>query len=110
MPDLDRNTWLLIGGAFVAFLLLVFVFASRRGRDQAEQAQKNRRGQTLRMSVTVVLVALIAGFAFSNTETVEIDWILTTTRAPMVVVIALSGGVGFLAGLLAWSRGRSPAT
>lgn len=107
MPDLERNTWLLIGGALVALLLLVFAVASRRGKDQAERVQRIRRGQTLRIGLIIALVALMVGFALSNTATVEIDWIFIRTRAPMVVVIALSGGVGFLAGLLASNRARS---
>lgn len=107
MPDLDRNTWLLVGGALVALLLLVFTFAARLGRDRADNEQRIRRGQTLRVGLIVALLALILGFALANTGDVEIDWVLTTTRAPMVVVIALSGGVGFLAGLLAAYRSQS---
>lgn len=110
MPDLDRNTWLLIGGAAVLVIALVFVVATRRGREQVQQEMKVRRSQSLRVGLVVLLLALIVGFAVANTEMVEIDWVVTATRAPMVVVIAVSGGVGFLAGVLVSYRSRSTQT
>jgi uncharacterized integral membrane protein len=106
MPDLDRTTWLLIAAAAVVVVLLAIVIANRRGRERVEDEIRVRRSQTLRVGFVLILLALIVGFAVANTATVEIDWIATTTRAPMVVVIAVSGGVGFLAGILATYRSR----
>lgn len=108
MPDLDRNTWLLLGAAAVVVIVLVVVIANRRGRERVEDEIRVRRSQTLRIGFVLVLLAIIVGFALANTDTVEIDWIATTTRAPMVIVIAVSGGVGFLAGVLATYRTRAP--
>ena len=107
MPDFDRNTWLLIAGAAVALVALAVVVAARRGREQSETEYRVRRSQTLRIGFVLVLIASIVGFALSNTETVRIDWIVTVTRAPMVVVIALSGLVGFVAGVLVTYRSRA---
>jgi uncharacterized integral membrane protein len=43
--------------------------------------------------------------ALANQIDVEVDWLFDTTEGPLVVVIAISAGLGFLLGVLvAWRR------
>lgn len=104
MPDFDTSIWMLIGAGALVLVGLVIAIASRRGREQVEQEHKIRRSQTLRVTLVVVLLALIVVFAVANSHTVGIDWVFAETRAPMVLVIALSGAAGFLIGALVASR------
>jgi uncharacterized integral membrane protein len=106
MPDFNLQTWILIGVAGLIVIGLIITFASRAGRKQQEHEQKIRRSQTVRITLVVVLLGLIVLFAVANSHTVGIDWVVTETRAPMVLVIGLSAGVGFLVGALVASRHR----
>lgn len=64
-----------------------------------------RTRQTIRLVVVLVVVVLLAVWAFSNTDDVDVDWLVTTTSGPLVVVIIASAAIGFLLGLLvAWRR------
>lgn len=101
MPEFSLQMWILIGAAGLLVIGLVIAVASRSGR---EQEQRIRRSQTLRVISIVALLGLIVAFAMANSDTVGIDWVFTTTEAPMVLVIALSGGIGFLIGALVASR------
>lgn len=108
MPELSLQIWILLGAGALLIVVLIAAIASRTGRRQQEeehrQEQQVRRSQTLRVISIVVLLAVIATFAVFNAGNVSIDWIFTETDAPMVVVIALSGGIGFLLGALVASR------
>lgn len=108
MPELSTQTWILLGAGALLVVVLIAVIAARAGRQRQEeehrQEQQVRRSQTLRVVSIVVLLALIATFAVVNGDNVSIDWIFTETNAPMVVVIALSGAIGFLLGALVASR------
>lgn len=104
MPQLS---WLLVVAAIVVIALVLVGSARRRGREQAVQEQQIRRRQTWRVVSAIVLLGLIVLFAVVNSHTVEIDWLVATTRAPMIVVIALSGAGGLLIGALIANRGRS---
>lgn len=104
MPDLDASIWMLIGAGALALMGLFIAIASRRGREQVEQEHKIRRSQTLRVTLVVVLLALIVVFAVANSHTVGVDWVFAETRAPMVLVITLSGAAGFLIGALVTAR------
>lgn len=101
MPDFSLQTWILIGAAALLVIGLIIAIASRSER---EQEQKIRRSQTLRVISIVVLLGLIVAFAVANANTVSVDWVFARTNAPMVLVIALSGGIGFLLGALVASR------
>jgi uncharacterized integral membrane protein len=51
------------------------------------------------------IVAAIAGglavlFAVLNLQRVQMDWIVTSTRTPLIIVIVLFAALGFLAGFL----------
>lgn len=104
MPDFDASIWILIGAGALTLIGLVVAVASRSGRERVEQEHKIRRSQTLRVTLVVVLLALIVAFAVANSHTVGIDWVFAETQAPMVLVITLSGAAGFLIGALVTSR------
>lgn len=110
MSELGWTEWILIGAGALLLVGLIVAIATRSGREQQQEEQRHeqeiRRSQTLRVVSIVVLLALIVSFAIANAHTVSIDWVFTQTDAPMVLVIALSGGVGFLVGALVASRRR----
>jgi uncharacterized integral membrane protein len=41
-----------------------------------------------------------------NLQRVQMDWIVTSTRTPLIVVIVLFAGLGFLSGRFAGYRRR----
>lgn len=108
MPELSLQMWILIGAAALLVVGLIVALAARAGRQQQEEEQRQeqqiRRSQTLRVVSIVILLAAIVIFAVANADTVSIDWVFAQTNAPMVLVIALSGGIGFLIGALVASR------
>jgi uncharacterized integral membrane protein len=59
-----------------------------------------------------VIGALVAVFAVLNSQSVSVDWIGTTTKTPLIVVILLFLMIGFVAGVLysrrAGGRKRRP--
>lgn len=108
MPDLSLEIWILIGAAGLLVVGLVVAMAARAGRQQQEeehhQEQQIRRSQTLRVVSIVILLAVMVTFAVANADNVSIDWVFAETDAPMVLVILLSSGIGFLVGALVASR------
>ena len=82
------------------------------GRQQtsAEDVSRNaraRRNATARLLAGATLAALLVVFAALNSQTVRINWIVTTTSAPMIVVIVVCGLIGAaIAWLFAWRRRR----
>jgi uncharacterized integral membrane protein len=61
--------------------------------------------------VAAVLAGLLILFAALNSQSVTVHWIVTTTSAPLFVVIAGCGLVGFAAGYLTarhTARARRP--
>jgi uncharacterized integral membrane protein len=74
--------------------------------DDSTEKQIRAR-QTVRILAIVVLAGILALWAFANTDEVDVDWLVTTTSGPLVVVIAISALIGFLLGAVAtWRQGR----
>jgi uncharacterized integral membrane protein len=67
-------------------------------RTPERRAKKGgmQRSERVRLVLTALIAALIAAFALLNLDKVEVNWIITTGRAPLIVVIALSFGAGIL--------------
>lgn len=76
--------------------------------DVDQRTEKRIRAkQTLRILVFVLVAGILALWAFANTDEVAVDWLVDTTRGPLVVVIAISALLGFLLGAVAtWRQGR----
>lgn len=62
--------------------------------------------QAIRAGIMLVLVAVLAWWAAANNNDVEVDWLVETTDAPLVIVILISAAIGFAAGLLVRWRHR----
>lgn len=74
--------------------------------DQGTE-KRIRAKQTARILLFVVVAGVLVLWAFANTDEVAVDWLVDTTRGPLVVVIGISALLGFLLGAVAtWRQGR----
>ena len=73
---------------------------------EAKPAATSKRKLSSRTTVAAILGGLIALFAVFNSQTVEINWIVTATHTPLIVVIAVCGLLGFAVG---WMLARRAA-
>ena len=66
-----------------------------RQRQGATSPRRRRTsGELVRLGLAAVVGGLIAAFTFLNTQQVSVNWIVTTTKTPLIVVILLSLVVG----------------
>ena len=56
--------------------------------------------------LAAVIGGLVAVFAVLNAQSVEVNWIASSTRTPLIVVIVLFLLIGFVAGVLSGRRRR----
>jgi len=63
-----------------------------------------RAGQTIRVIVWLVVVAVVVVFALVNTKKVDVDWVVSDSRAPLWVVIGASAVAGAIIGFVARPR------
>ena len=69
--------------------------------DPAARRERNRRIAALAVGVLIVVFALV------NLDDVRVNWIVTATATPLIVVIAVSFVLGVAGGyLLRGRRGR----
>jgi uncharacterized integral membrane protein len=73
-------------------------------QEQHTKPRRSRREQR-RLAVQLALAVLITLFAVLNVNKVEVDWIVGSGHAPLIVVIAISLLVGIL--LARFAQGRS---
>ena len=64
-------------------------------------AKENRR-----LLAGLIIGAVVAAFAVVNRDDVEVDWLVTTSQTPLIVVIVLAFALGALAGWLASAIGH----
>ncbi len=70
-------------------------------------ARQVSRRERLRVAVVVIAVALLIVFAVLNSQTVKINWLVTTTHTPLIVAIFIGALLGWVGGaLLARARRR----
>jgi uncharacterized integral membrane protein len=74
--------------------------------EEIHNADEVGRGpkMTPRQIIGLVLLGLLVIVAILNLEKVSIDLIVGSVELPLIVVIAVSGGVGFLVGWLFFRR------
>ncbi len=79
----------------------------RGERERRHEGDDARRSVNPKLVVAIVLVALLALFGILNGDRVEVDFVVTSQRAPLIVVIALSAVLGaVIGGLLQWQARR----
>lgn len=66
--------------------------------DKADRKERNRRIAALVVGVLIVVFAVV------NTDKVKVDWVVTSSSTPLIVVIAVSFLLGLAGGYLL--RGR----
>ena len=65
--------------------------------DRPATAPRDRRrtqGELVRLVLAFVAGGLVLAFIVLNTQQVSVDWIVTTTKTPLIVVILISLAVG----------------
>ena len=70
----------------------------------SESLKPSRRRLSPRTIVAAVIGGLVALFAITNSQTVTIHWIVTTTQTPLIVVIFGCVLLGFVIGGLLGRR------
>jgi uncharacterized integral membrane protein len=66
-------------------------------------APRSKR-ERMRTAVLIVLAILITLFAAKNTPEVKVDWVVGSGRAPLIIVIVVSGLIGVVLGHFAERR------
>jgi uncharacterized integral membrane protein len=61
---------------------------------EGEQPAERSRGRDLRLAVTGAVLVLLVWFAVANLQQVPIHFWVTSTKAPLIVVVAISGVLG----------------
>ena len=69
------------------------------------EADASKRDQA-RQITTIALAVLVVVFALLNLRQVKVNFIVTTTRAPLIIVIVACLAVGLTLGLIAGRRRR----
>lgn len=64
-------------------------------------------GRGVRFWLTIVLIAIGVLFCAVNFQKVTIDFVVGEAKAPLIVALLISGGIGFVVGL-ALPRFRRP--
>jgi uncharacterized integral membrane protein len=76
---------------------------STPGADTEQRPTKDRAIASKTIAALAVALLLIA-FGISNKGDVPVDWLVGTTQTPLIVVIAVSAGLGVLLGAFAGQR------
>jgi uncharacterized integral membrane protein len=67
---------------------------------------QDRRNELTRIGIVVVVVGLLVWFALANSQSVSVDFLVTTHSARLIVVIVISAVLGAIAGQLVARRRR----
>jgi uncharacterized integral membrane protein len=71
-----------------------------------EERPPKQRDYLSKTIAAVAVAILLIAFGLSNRDDVPIDWLVTTTKTPLIIVIVVSAALGAILGGLA-VRGRS---
>lgn len=73
----------------------------------ASQERAIRARQTVRVVIIVLVLLALVTFALLNTDETTVDWLIGEGEAPLIVVIVVSAGLGWILGAVtAWRRRR----
>lgn len=75
------------------------------GHQPATPGRRSRREQGRLVAGAVAIVAATA-FVLSNTQTVRIDWVVTTTETPLILALLVAILLGAALGALAVRQQR----
>jgi uncharacterized integral membrane protein len=71
---------------------------------RADDIGRTRPRMSGRHVVALILIGLLVVVAVLNLDDVSVDLIAGSVEMPLIVLIAISGGIGFLAGWLFFRR------
>jgi uncharacterized integral membrane protein len=83
---------------------MVEVPGNTTGSGAARGAKPRDRRRDTRLIVTGVVAVLLVWFALANLQDVSIHFWVSTTKAPLILVIIISGALGALIGVMATRR------
>lgn len=69
-----------------------------------DQERRIRRRQTIRMGVLVVIGGILVIWALVNRDDTQVDWLVTETTSPLIVVMLAAAVLGFLFGFVVARR------
>ena len=72
--------------------------------SESHHDRRVRAGQTVRVIVWLVVLAVLVVFAALNTDKVSVDWFFDSRDSPLWLVIALSAVAGAVIGYFARPR------
>lgn len=72
-----------------------------------EPQPKKSRDLTSKTVAAVAVAILLIAFGLSNRDDVPIDWLVGTTKTPLIIVILVSAGLGVILGALAGRKGAT---
>ena len=81
--------------------------SDENAETQAGQPVTRDRRRDVRLVATGVVAVLLVWFALPNLQEVEIHFWVTSTRSPVIVVVAISVLLGSLVSILLSRFGRS---
>jgi uncharacterized integral membrane protein len=71
-----------------------------------EQPPRHKPVLTRQRVAALVLAVVVIAFAAVNSQSVKVDWIFTTTKSPLILVIVVAGLLGAAVGAFVRSRRR----
>ncbi len=76
------------------------------------QSPRDKPALTKQRVAALILTVVVIVFAAVNSQTVKVNWIFTTTKSPLILVIVVAGLLGAAVGAFVRSRRRrrSPQT
>lgn len=85
--------------------------ASQSGQRPGATVPRRQRtsAELVRLGLAAVVGGLVLAFIVLNTQQVSVDWIVTTTKTPLIVVILISLVVGGILVAAAFAKRKRSA-
>jgi uncharacterized integral membrane protein len=75
-------------------------------KPEPERRSTVKRAARSRTLAALVIAAVLIAFGVANSDEVPVDWIVTTTQTPLIIVIGVSALLGAILGFAAARRMR----